>query len=541
MAEKTFSRAGQPPVPEGTPRELQETITWDVREPCDPQESDLGVEVVLEPMQGEPPNRLVVLGDSISHGFKSFAIADTHLSWPAIVARYAGITGFRFPRYPGPRNCPGLPLNLEALARYLEESSPGSVLDVAADALLLGRLREVMDEVEDYWERGEGAELLAESNRGQINHNLAIWGWDVRDVLSRTVGRLRDRVGSAPGRHDAPFRQIPSASGERSGLLTLTGARDDDTPVSLARRLGEQGDGGTPGIETLVVAVGANNVLGTVLNFELNWTDEVSGDFTDLDAKTRYNAWLPSHFATEYDALLAEIARIDARHVIFLTVPHVTIAPMVRGIRNKMPGDRYFARYTRPWIGDEIFSANRHPCLTGNQLRLLDFAVDKYNDHIVQRVREARQDEENPRDWRVLDIAGILDRLAYRRFLIDDEARPDWWRPYQLPDAYRELSPQPDTRFYRSDRFGRFEGGLFALDGVHPSTIGYGILAGEVMRVMADCGVELKSYQPDYQELIESDSLIADPPRRISSMLDVVEAANRIVDLYQALRSRPPI
>ena len=61
------------------------------------------------------------------------------------------------------------------------------------------------------------------------------------------------------------------------------------------------------------------------------------------------------------------------------------------------------------------------------------------------------------------------------------------------------------------------------------------------MRVMADCGVELKSYQPDYQELIESDSLIADPPRRISSMLDVVEAANRIVDLYQALRSRPPI
>jgi hypothetical protein len=35
----------------------------------------------------------------------------------------------------------------------------------------------------------------------------------------------------------------------------------------------------------------------------------------------------------------------------------------------------------------------------------------------------------------VLDIAGILDRLAYRRYVIDDDARPDWWQPYDLSDA----------------------------------------------------------------------------------------------------------
>jgi hypothetical protein len=533
---KTFSRSGRPPVPPGTPGELAEQIGWDPRRPCDPSESDLGVHVEQAPLAEEPPNRLVVLGDSISHGFKSFAITDTDVSWPALVARYAGIEDFRFPRFPGPEKCPGLPLNLEALTRQLQSSAPGSVLDVAGDALLLGRLRSAMDEVEDYWERGEGREVLEDARTAPVHHNLAIWGWDVRDALSRNIGRLRERVEDAPGRQDAPFRQIPSAAGERSALITLAGGADADTPVSLARRLGEQGSDGDPGIETLVVALGANNVLGTVLNFEVHWTSEESEDFQDLDEKRRFNAWLPSHFAREFDELAAAVENIRARHVIFFTVPHVTIAPMARGIRNKMPGDRYFARYTRAWIGDDVFSANQHPCLTGDDLRTLDFAVDQYNDYIVGGVRAAR---EAGRDWRVLDIAGILDRLAYRRYLIDEEARPEWWTPYQLPDAYRELSPQPDTRFYRSDRFGRYQGGLFSLDGVHPTTAGYGILAGEVMGVMDQCGVRLKEAAPDFEKLVrETDQLICDPPTRISSILELIEAVTRMVDLFRAIRGR---
>ncbi|MGH2704432.1 MAG: hypothetical protein ACRDJ4_04865 [Actinomycetota bacterium] len=534
---KIFKRAGRPPVPEGTPRELRDAIVWEVREPIQVEDSDLGEKLDLPEAGPMPPNRLVVVGDSISHGFKSFAIADTHLSWPAIVAKYAGFP-FRFPRYPGPPECPGLPLNLEAVARHLQNAAPGSLLDVGRDVLLLQRLRSLMDKVEDYWERGEGADLLEETGRGRVNHNLAIWGWDVRDALSRTVGMLRGRIHSARGRRDAIFRQIPSDAGERSGLITLAGGDDRDTPISLARRLGEEGGWDQPGIETLIVALGGNNVLGTVLNFTVKWTEEASYAYRDLEAKSVFNAWLPTHFASEFDELAAEVETVNARHVIFFTVPHVTIAPMVRGIGNKMPGDRYFARYTRPWIGDEVFSANRHPCLTGEQLRVLDFAVDQYNDHIVERVRRARR---AGRDWRVLDIAGILDRLAYRRFLIDQEAQPEWWTPYTQPDAYLELSPQPDTRFFRSDRFGRFAGGLFALDGVHPSTIGYGIVAREVMRVMSDCGVALNQPEPDFKELIAADRLIAEPPTRISSMLEFVELANRTVDLYQAMTGRPPI
>lgn len=529
MAGKTFGRAGKPPVPEGTPEEIADIINWDLRRPED--DPEVGVPVTLPAVAGEIPNRLVVLGDSISHGFKSFAIADTHLSWPAIVARSAGFDDFRFPVYPGPANCQGLPFNLEGAVRHLEHKMPGSLLDVVSDLDVAFSVRSLMDDVEDYWERGDGNNLL-ERATGPFNHNLAVWGWDIRDAISRTVGGLRQRVQTAPGRKDDVTAQIPSAAGERSALLTLAGGADEDTSLTMAAALGREGQ---PGIETLVVALGANNILGTVLQFQINWSGP---DYQDLAKKTAYNAWTPSHFAHEYDELVRQVEVVNARHVIFLTVPHVTIAPMARGVGDKMPGSRYFARYTRPWISDDTFSPNRHPCLTGNQMRVLDFAVDRYNDHIVSKVREGRQ---KGLDWRVMDLAKLLDGLAYSRYLVDEEARPHWWKPYPLPDAYLALSPQPDTRFFESDRFGRRKGGLVALDGVHPTTIGYGLVAREVMKVMAGAGVLMNSSEPDFDRLLREDSLISDPPARISSVLHFVEFANRSVDLVQALLNKPPV
>ena len=81
-------------------------------------------------------DRLVVLGDSISHGFKSFAIADTHLAWPKLVADAAGFE-FRVSNYPGPKKCQGMPLNLEAVVRELEPHMPGSLIDVFEDVGVL--------------------------------------------------------------------------------------------------------------------------------------------------------------------------------------------------------------------------------------------------------------------------------------------------------------------------------------------------------------------------------------------------------------------
>ena len=100
-----------------------------------------------------------------------------------------------------------------------------------------------MDDVEDYWERKEGADLVTGARGQPVNHNLAIWGWDVRDTMERTVGHLTRSVTDGKHRRNNVLTQITSAAGERSALLALTGGRPSDTPVTLAQRLGSDPGG----------------------------------------------------------------------------------------------------------------------------------------------------------------------------------------------------------------------------------------------------------------------------------------------------------
>lgn len=497
------------------------------------------------PAEDRPKHKLVVLGDSIKQGFRSLAVHETSLSWPALVARYGGIEDFRHPVFPGPVECPGLPLNLDALIQRL--SWPGSALDIVDDVDLLAELRRQLKSVEDYWERGPGADLVqAATGRvgrdvDRINHNLACWGYDLRDSFALTVSNLRSRVEHARDRGRQLLGGLPSAAFERSALITLAGGRADDTSVSLATALGADG-----GIETLVVALGANNILSSVVSFQLRWSDDpqVDGRFDEVDHKDSFTAWAPEHFRSEYDELLRHVADIKAQHVIVFTVPHVTIVPAAHGVGTKMTADRYFSRYTRPWIRDDQFSPNRHPCMTGDELRTIDFAIDLYNDHIVSEVARRNTDLEaagGVARWHVLDIAGVLDRLAYRRYLIDEQAQPAWWAPYDLPAAFLELSPIPDTRYFRSDRFGRNEGGLIGLDGVHPTTLGYSLIDREVMNLMTHLGVPLRAVEPDYEDVIAKDLLNSSSLPTLDSILTAVSFVNRTVDLYEVFQHHSPI
>jgi len=78
----------------------------------------VGIDVVPE-RRGEPPHRLVAVGDSLSQGFQSGAVFTTDLSYAAVVASELGWGGqFRHPSYAGRG---GLPFNLGLLARDLEE------------------------------------------------------------------------------------------------------------------------------------------------------------------------------------------------------------------------------------------------------------------------------------------------------------------------------------------------------------------------------------------------------------------------------------
>ena len=98
----------------GVPDDVVITLT--PREPV--SDPTLGIPVQVSAV-GQPPHRLVVIGDSLSHGFQSGAIFNTDLSFPAIIAYELGwLDHFRYPRYGGPG---GLPLNIEYLLRDLED------------------------------------------------------------------------------------------------------------------------------------------------------------------------------------------------------------------------------------------------------------------------------------------------------------------------------------------------------------------------------------------------------------------------------------
>jgi lysophospholipase L1-like esterase len=513
----------------------------------------LGVPVTVN-RDGLPANRLVTIGDSITQGFMSAAIFRTDLSWPAIVAFELGLrlgTGFRYPTYEPPNGPGGLPLDLERLVRGLE-ARVGDRVDWYEAVRTLLWVRSYMDRIEHYWEDDRPD---AVPGPAAPYHNLAVYGADLLDVLLLDADRIAQRIDKPPV--DNLLRQVVDRDNDRAWRLVLESCCGPDrkagTVFDAARAMGNEGfaDGGEgPGIETLVVALGSNNALGTVLHLKACWTPD---DYLQqtllrrLESKGRYNVWQPAHFAEEWGRVVEQMASIKARHVIVATVPHVTIAPIARGCGAKVErGSPYFSFYTRPWINDADFDETQDKRLTEEDVRRIDLAIDDYNTTIVDSVRTARQEGRN---WYVLDLAGRLDSLATRRYIEDPAARPTWWKPYELPAELKALDPIPNTRFFRSGPQGRTEGGLFSLDGVHPTTTGYGIIAREVIGIMRDCagvpfftqdGTERapETVDVDFARVLASDSLISRPPRSISSTLallgwldETIEWVRRILPL----------
>ncbi|AOW99138.1 hypothetical protein BJP34_06460 [Moorena producens PAL-8-15-08-1] len=506
---------------------------------------ELSIEVNQKP--GTPRHRLVTIGDSLSHGVQSGAIFNTDLSYPMMIAQEMGWEEhLRRPSQYGELG--GLPLNLEYLVRRLEGQF-GDQIDWWELAPALFSIQQYMDDLEDYWERGPGWQggvgSTVAMHKG-INHNLAIYGWNITDIISNDADTLRKTI-EAPT--DDLLRQIVENGNEHAALRVLDSARDSEgkalTPVQAAVALGQEGsleNGEGDGIETLMVMIGANNAMGSIAQLKVKWSCD--RDSNSPQSNQRPTVWCPEDFKAECDQLVEQIKQIKARHVILATVPHVTIAPIGRGVGDKIAtGSRYFPYYTRPWISDKDFDPNRDPHITAQQARAIDSVIDQYNDYIADVVGQARKEG---RDWYLFELGGLLDCLAYRRYIEDSDCRPDWWTPYQLPPELEALSPVPDTRFFRSDATGRTSGGFFTLDGIHPTTIGYGIVAQEVINIMQQqAGV--KFYRKDgrtkrddpvkinFQRLIALDTLISDPPKSLSSSLKWLDWLDQNLQIFQRL------
>ncbi|MEV0799500.1 hypothetical protein AB0I34_17530 [Kribbella sp. NPDC050281] len=522
--------SGEIPVADSAPQEVKDRSKKEARTPQ--FDATVGVPAIKVPKRsGTPKHRLVAIGDSLTHGFQSGAVFNTDISYPAIIAYELGwLDKFRYPRYSG---YGGLPLNMELLLRELADRF-GAELNLFEVPLALFAARSWMGKLEDYYERGDGSHVPVTTG---YNHALAVYGWDLRDALEKTYDTCAARIGSP---RDDLIHQIVQNHNDRAALSVYPNGSDDDRKLTLfqaAAKLGDEKEDAECGIETLIVFLGANNALKCVTQLRVGWSGD---DYRELGKKEQYTVWQPTHFGAEFAEIVDEIKKINARHVILCTVPHVTIPPISRGIGTKIqPGSRYFPHYTRPWIRDEDFDPRQDKSITGPEAFAVDVAIDMFNQTIEDAVRAARKG--NPaRDWYLLDAAGLLDRMASRRFITDPNARPDWWTPYPLPPALKALQPVVDSRYLASDgRGGRAAGGLFSLDGVHPTTVAYGILAQETINILRIAGVPFTTpngtprpdpVNVDFDRLIRLDTLVQRPPENVTPTLDILSWADEKLD-----------
>jgi len=456
---------------------------------------------------------LVVIGDSLSQGFMSGAVHRTELAYPAMLARaIGGDQPFRVSDFHG---AGGLPFNMEALLDELGEWAkertdpwewPGAFLFIRA----------WMDRCEDYWERGPGAEPAPIDC---LPDNLSIWGAEVIDALTLTAAYCEQQI-LRP--RDQLFAQVPEQSWHRTARRVLNPTFGPDhghrTQLAAAAELARDG-----GIERLLVWLGSSNALGAINGLKI--IESTRETYRLLPHERIGNLLLPRHFGDVYAELAQRVAELGAEHVFLVTVPHVTIGPSSRGVSPggtmlTRPGSTrpYYEYYTRPWIWDDDFDPDHQPHLSGDDAMRVDGCIDAYNACINELAAKYH--------WHVIDVCGFMDTVAYR----SNAGKPSMAWPAGLVQALQnhpELSylvdtdaagqPQVklDTRFlWTTPELPHrvVKGGLYSLDGIHPTTIGYALLANRMLQKMKDVGAAPPAAELDWAAIVREDSLVRQPP-----------------------------
>lgn len=479
--------------------------------------------------------RIAAIGDSLTQGFMSGAISRTTVSFPSLIASTFGLgpDEFRVPRFPGS----GIPLNIESFLRF---ASRRLGPDISGAREWIFEFPDVFsdfaDSVEDLYERGAGSRP---SQFGGIYHNLAVWGFRVQDAYTVTPQLCRDVIKREEGFINDDFLGLPSGAMYRTAHRVLNprqlASRDDTTQVSAVKQLIE-----SEGLDVLIVFLGANDCLGTVLSLQVNDMADSDTDTSTLGPVKRREQWnltSAEQFEEDYAELverlkdaMSGVPKEQRPKIILGNVPHVTIPPVSRGI-GAFDG-QYFEHYGRFFASEDGFSPFLSAHITGQQAKMIDKRIDSFNAVIRKTARRNK--------WQLVDVAAGLDMLAVRRNGF--EAAPgmalrDYFAKKGMTDhPLLGLSPTPSIlRLQTQERGKVIGGGLFSLDCVHPSTIGYGLVAEMFLEGMQEAGVSgADPRKLNWRRIIAQDSLWNSAP---STWDDVVDAAENNPLIWDTLFS----
>lgn len=475
------------------------------------------------------PLRIAAIGDSLTQGFMSGAISNTSMSFPAMIARALGISipgDFKVPRFPGP----GLPLNIEEALHSIGEKLGADLKGTRTWSWRFPRrFADFCDMVEDLYERGSGS---GPAQFGGTYNNLAVWGFRVQDSYTITPALCESVIEDEEGFIHDDFLGLPSAPMYRTARRVLnpklSPSRDNVTQIGALKNLVKANDG----LDALILYLGSNDCLGTVLGLEIRDMKDHSGAITDdpVERRRLWNLTSKKQFKKDYRELAQRVqdAIPDTTKVFVATVPHVTIPPVTRGLGKFADG--YFEHYGRFFQSNEHFSTWFHSHITGEEARTIDDRIDDFN----AIIRETAEDN----GWFVVEVSQALGTLAVRRQRAElNPGKPlrDYFARLGISDhPLLNLDPVPSILTYSTSEFGkRVGGGLFSLDGVHPSTIGYGLVADMFLREMQEAG--LPNADParlDWRQVILSDQLLNSAPMIWD---DVVEVAQNNPLLWDTL------
>lgn len=448
--------------------------------------------------------KLVTLGDSLTQGFKNGGIYRTDLSYPAFLARcFEPSNHFDQPLFTAQT---GIPVNLEMLIRDLEDRY-GSHIEMG-EYLSAGRqLYTTVRRIKNYW---EGNMRSLRRNHPEPFQNQSVWGFAVNDSWLLTEKTCRNFIRQNPPQYSV-FSVLPDHAmyiTARCVLNPTFGKEFEDfSLIDNIRHLDQNG-----GIENLLINLGNNNIIGAPSDLRIKYSE--LDDLEALPSKRNYTVYRPEHFRQDFESLAKKLKNIHAERIFVSTIPYVTIPPVTRGINEdlSLKHSGYFDYYTRFWIWDEDFDPEEHPHLTKEQAIELDLVVDEYN-RIIREVAGRN-------GWIVVPMNKYVSAIASRRR--SGNIRVPF--PEGLVEALKRnprtqhLAGDPHTVQLSTDYLRLDEetgklrkGGIFSLDGIHPTTIGYGLMAHVFYETMQEHGVEFAS-ELDWDHVVENDSLVTDPP-----------------------------
>ena len=449
-------------------------------------------------------HKLVVLGDSVSQGFQNGGVYRSDLNFPSFLAQcFEPEPQFDQPLFTAQG---GIPLNLEVLVRGLSEEY-GNTLQWNEYLPAMRHLYSTLKRVKKYW---EGGLKSLEANQPTPYHNQSVWGFAMNDAWLVTEEACRDFIENQKDTYSI-FDMLPDHAMYITARMVLNPTFSKEyaqyTMLDNINRL--QNDGG---IENLIVTMGHNNIIGAVTDLKFEYSEEE--DLNKFPSERSYTVYRPEHFEQEYRALAEKVSKIGAERIITQTIPYVTIPPVSRGINEDKTRNQggYFDYYTRFWVWDSDFDPDKYPHLTKEQAIKLDQAVDEYNKIIRDVSREY--------GWITVPLNKYVSAIARRR-LAGDLKIPypeDFTKAMQRNEATAHLvgkngQPKLSTDYLRIDEeSGKvYKGGIFSLDGIHPTTIGYGLVAHVYYETMERHGIEFQK-PLDWDHIIASDTLVTDPP-----------------------------